>query len=480
MQTHKYSIKTKMTAEYEQSDMIPVDVLESKLKDGPSCLMAYAIFPTDGDILEHVDYGRDKDGNLESINIHTYSRLWDGMESDLFDCVRDNITDWCDDNDIAFSLVEFPEYGKADYLGREGSIPETLYHIAEAEDLEDISRDGLIPGSGKNAYKDHDVHTYLAEEKDLAAWVTVLPHVKEPVILEVNTRNINVEYGRHFSDRDYLPEGYGEYRTSDYIQAGAVTEADLHADNNRLQNVLTLDVLKQVAALKPDDHDISEVHRGLDRLVYMGVMSDVEADMTKKMHQTLKTDRQGLAEQGNDRQDLAEQGNEVPWDKTDNGRDISGEMENNQKTSQETEKLWKYQFRMENIKPVEVGPDTIYSPLNSDMAPYESSRFEELLKASRIPGRSNIEAARFEPNPDGSVNRMNLYMKHALTKDMEQRTASYIMDHIVPAFNEQSDDVKIKLDDMERIGKVDTSDKDFENDFDDAMAALSEDSGLKL
>lgn len=469
MQTHKYSIKAKITAEYEQSDMIPVDMLESKLKDGPSCLMSYAIFPTDGDILEHVDYGRDKEGNLESINVHTYSRLWDGMESDLFDCVRDNITDWCDDNDITFSLVEFPEYGKADYLGREGTIPETLYHIAEAKDLEDISRDGLIPGCGKNAYKDHDAHTYFTDEKSLPAWMSVIPHLKEPVILEVDVKNVKVEYGRHFSDRNYLPEGYDEYRTAEYIPPEDVTEADLHTDNDRLAGILTEGISKQMTNVEPHDPEFSEIARGLDRLEYMGIVTDMEVRAVKAYYHFDEKE-----------QDLSAQGNEVPWDENDNGRDISEEMNGSRNTTPETEKLWKYQFRVENIKPAEVGPDTVYSPLNSDMAPYESSRFEELLKASKIPGRSNIEAVRFEPNPDDSVDRMNLYMKHALTKEMEQRTASYIMDHIIPTFNGQSDDVKIRLDDMERVGKVDASDKDFENDFGNAMAALSEDSGLKL
>ena len=118
--------------------------------------------------------------------------------------------------------------------------------------------------------------------------------------------------------------------------------------------------------------------------------------------------------------------------------------------------------------------------MNSDMAPYESGRFEEILMASKIPGKSNIEGVKFEPNADGNVDKMNIYMKKALTKDMEARTSDYIIGKILPEFNSQSDDVKIELQDMTRIGKVDVSDKDFDNDFGAAIASLSNDEGLKL
>ena len=65
MQTYKYNIKAKTGAvSAEMLDAVK-ERLEQRLVDSPDCLMAYAMFPTDGDILEHVDMNVES-GSLES------------------------------------------------------------------------------------------------------------------------------------------------------------------------------------------------------------------------------------------------------------------------------------------------------------------------------------------------------------------------------------------------------------------------------
>lgn len=438
MQTYKYVINAKTgAASIEQLDAVK-EQLEQKLISSPDCLMAYAMFPTDSDILEHVDMNIEG-GSLESITLNTYSKLWEGREDDLFSCVNSNLIA-VHNEQPELPIIELPEYTGIDrvkFLGREGTIPDKLYHIAEAEDLKDISRDGIVPNRGPNSWKDDEPHTYLTDEKNLPAWLSVLPHLKEPVVLEIDTSTLKVEYARHYSDREYLPNGYEEYRTAEYIPAEDIKEADLGHGSNELATRIRGGIMEQLENTTPDSPEFSEVSRGLDHLIYMGLMKEEQV-------QAMKASR-------------------------------AADIENAAHTADvQGQKLWKYQFDMENIKPDEVGKDTTYSPLNVDMAPYESSRFEEILKASKIPGRSNIDGVKFEPNPDGSVDRMNVYMKNALTKDMEQRTAAFITDKIVPEFNEQSDDVKIRLGDMKRIGKVDASDKNFKNDFGDMLAEITE------
>lgn len=559
MQTYKYNIKAKTGAvSAEMLDAVK-ERLEQRLVDSPDCLMAYAMFPTDGDILEHVDMNVES-GSLESISINTYSKLWDGNEDDLFECVAANLNE-IHREQPELPIIELPEYTGIDriqFLGREGKIPDKLYHIVEAESLEEISRDGLIPRTGKNTYKDMDNHIYLTDAKDIPAWLSVLPHLKEPVVLEVDTGTLKVEYGRHYSDRDFIPNGYGEYRTAEYIPAEDIREADLGHGFNELATLIWGGVADQLNNVDPDNaFEFSQVSNGLDRLVYMGLMNEEQVQAMKASH---------MADVQNVGMELAAQGDEVPWDENDDGKtpvkdgekvvlkngteqllygkiadfykengfayfrnfgngdtfvsdepekvngitmitmdekNVAVANENNfehatttaeRTTGQnfgktgtdysfapvESQKLWKYQFDMENVRPSEIDADTVYSPMNSDMAPYESGRFEEILMMSKIPGKSNIEGVKFEPNEDGSVNKMSVYMKNALTKDMETRTSDYIVGKILPEFNSQSDDVKIELQDMTRIGKVDASDKDFDNDFGAAIASISTDEGLKL
>lgn len=136
--------------------------------------------------------------------------------------------------------------------------------------------------------------------------------------------------------------------------------------------------------------------------------------------------------------------------------------------------LWKYQFPMECERPEEIEKDTVIVEMNGDMAGYESGRMEYLLKNSNIPGRSNIAGAKFEPNSDGTVDKLNIYMKNALTKDMEMRTEAYVRGPLADEFNDQSDDVKIRLGEMERIGKVEAKDMEFMDDFAQGVSDISE------
>ena len=64
--------------------------LENGLKDGPDCLMAYCIFPSDSDVLESVSL-KGKNGQFTSLSLFTYTKLYEGSENDLKNCVAENL-----------------------------------------------------------------------------------------------------------------------------------------------------------------------------------------------------------------------------------------------------------------------------------------------------------------------------------------------------------------------------------------------------
>ena len=246
------------------------DHLEENLKDGPDCLMAWCIFPPDGEVVEKaaIDMRETEDGIAGSIVLTTYSKLYHGCEKELLDCVAENLKTAAEETaNRTGEPISLKLDGGVLSLGLTGDMPDTLYHITEASRLPDIKRQGLVPGNGRNHYKDMDAHTYLCEEKDLAAWLCVLPHVKNPVILKIDAASLDsIESGRFFNDRDAFPEGYGEYRTGDPIPPSAVAEVNLAAEPD-LRERLSADLRRAVRTGK----DSAEVAAGLARFANMGL-----------------------------------------------------------------------------------------------------------------------------------------------------------------------------------------------------------------
>ena len=302
MQTFKY--KFPAVGHMENTPTIMASMLQEELANSSECLMSYCIFPTDSDILDKVTIDTDNNGNIRAINLHTYTELWDDCEDEFTNCVKENLVKIAPD-----IMIE----GNAEALGREGSIPAALYHIAERNDLEDIMTNGLIPGTGSNNYKDMEDHVYLADEKDLAPWLAVLKHKNNPVILEINTGGLKgIETGRMFKDRDYIPGGYGEYRTLENIPAAAIKEADL---NNGLGDVIRSQMTEQFNNIS-SENDRAEVMTGLNRLQLMGVIDTDYIDKLTAIND-MKHNCSNTAISVEDDEGLpwAEADEELPWAK---------------------------------------------------------------------------------------------------------------------------------------------------------------------
>lgn len=316
MQTYKYHLPVKGS-----KDTIPVftaSMLKDELIDGSDCLMAYCIFPTDSAIVDYVDFDIDKE-DITAINLHTYTQLWEGMESDLKDCLQTNLAK------IAPNLVIT---GDIEALGLEGSIPDVLYHITERGRLSDIMKEGLTPDIGRNNYKNMEKQVSLTDKKDVAPWLCILKHLDDPVILEVDTRDVtSIETGRVFKDRSYVPEGYGEYRSKDIIPVSAVSQIAL--GENQFTKDLKAAVIKQVECSKTAD-EFEEVKTGMKRLEYLGLMNESEvqeqiakhadtiissSDKTSKEQSSTWVIRNGVPVKVKAADQKTEPEEGLPWDK---------------------------------------------------------------------------------------------------------------------------------------------------------------------
>lgn len=305
MQTYKYRFKT--SGSIDDTSTFFISMLENKLKDGPDCLMAYCIFPTDSDILDHVSIDMDKEKNIKAINLHTYTELWTGMESDLRNCVEEN---------LAAITPNIKIEDDVEALGREGKVPKILYHIADKKDLDSIMKKGLIPGQGNNGYKSDEDYVYLASEKDLASWLSVLKNVDDPVILKIDTDSMadsqEIEMGRMFHDRSFIPEGYTEYRTTKTVPASAIKEVDFKKGNDELSKKLEIDMIYQLTDVR-SDNEFNEVTTGMNRLVDLGIMhKDVVNTMITAYREEYMSESK-VSE--SEKPDIEDDG--PPWDEDD-------------------------------------------------------------------------------------------------------------------------------------------------------------------
>ena len=273
MQTYKYRFPAYGSLVSEQDAQNFTLALESRMKDSENCLGAWAMFPSDSAILDHITIDTDENYSVRAINLYTYTQLWEGREDDLKACVEENSKDvFIEDDFSEYDIGAFVE-GPVEFLGKEGDIPKTLYHIAERKDIATIIEKGLIPDTGSNNYKDMEDHVYLSSEKDLAPWLAVLKHNEDPVILEVNTEDLaGIEPGRMFKDRAFVPDGYSEYRATETIPASAIKEADLTGEFcTKLQRKMN-----QMSQLASSKSDIAEVTTGMNRLNNMGILKIAE------------------------------------------------------------------------------------------------------------------------------------------------------------------------------------------------------------
>lgn len=322
IQTYKYQFPA--SGQGNDAPTFTARMLEMKLKNGPDCLMSYCMFPTDSDILDQVTFDTNEKGNITALNLHTYTQLWDGMENDLRECVESNLAEVMEENHKAHGIkIE----GDVKALGREGEIPTTLYHIADRKDLDNIMKEGLIPATGDNNYKNMEDKVYLTTQKDLAPWLAILKHKDNPVILEINTAGLNtIETGRVFNDRDFTQGVYTEYYTKEAIPASSISEVKLDKDYDRFSTEIRDRMVNMLKAAETIN-EFDEVMTGLNRLKNMGIASETDGQAIIEEHEknnkitgnTMDTEDEGLP--------WDEEDEELPWDKSDAGQNSNEEWD---------------------------------------------------------------------------------------------------------------------------------------------------------
>lgn len=262
MQTYKYRFPATGRLNMEYADA--ARKLENNLKDSPDCLMAWCIFPSDSAILDRVTFDLEDDYpfGLKAVNLYTYTQPFEGTEDDFRSCVAENLREIIPDAELGNGM---------ECMGREGKTPDTLYHIAERKDLEAIMEKGIAPGLGKNSYKNYENYVYLSDEKGLAPWLSILPHLEDPVIVKVNAQAAaGIEQGRVYDDREYVDGGlYTEYRTTRAIPAQALSLMDAGMDRELLDN-LEARLLTQIGK----EGDSEEPERGYERFQRLDVRED--------------------------------------------------------------------------------------------------------------------------------------------------------------------------------------------------------------
>lgn len=322
LQTYKYQFPASGSFESEADMKGYTAALEENLKASSDCLMAYCMFPTDSDILDHISFEKNENNEITAVNLHTYTELWEGMEDDLKDCLSTNLSnagsDYFEDDRTVVNLE-----GDVQKLGREGEVPGTLYHIAERNSLDIIMKEGLVPAAGKNSYKSMDNYVYLASEKDLVPWLAILKHKEEPVILKVETQNIELEQGRVFSDRDYVDgKKYSEYRTKDVIPPSAISvmEPDRELSDRLVQTELLVRGVAQVKIAESSNlpmNERDEAYKGVERLKDMGFMDE---EMYGALIQAREKSIESETKNEIPAADIEDEG--LPWDEDDFGRAV--------------------------------------------------------------------------------------------------------------------------------------------------------------
>ena len=100
-------------------------------------------------------------------------------------------------------------------------------------------------------------------------WLCALPHLEHPAIIKVNTKDIpDLEPDRFFTNRSYISDGYGEYRTKGTIPPSTIQKINPTEDTD-LSDVIH-DQIKDACTLALDKGSRDEVTRGLSQLSELG------------------------------------------------------------------------------------------------------------------------------------------------------------------------------------------------------------------
>lgn len=397
-------------------------MLAEELTDSPDCLMAECIFPSDSCIVDHVGF-ETKGSDVTAVNLYTYTEMWEDIPgsgqsnmqalTDAMKCNLEKVTG-------AVTIT-----GEGEAMGREGSVPKTLYHITDRTKMTAIEREGLVPDSGKNSWKTSEDCVYLCDERNVAPWLGILKGIDNPVVLEIDTGDLSgIETGRVFEDRFYLNDVYSEYRTTEPVPVTAITEIDFGKDHEELGRMIREQVEGYAARATKDD-GLSEVQISMQRLELLGIKeNELNEDMAHEQNESVQDMDFG----------------DLPWDE------------------EPKPEPYRYRFDVGYAKPG--------MPMDNQMAPYESGRMEDAVKGTMTNG---IEAVRFEQEPDGTVKHVSIYTKGPWNPD---RLESH-MEKAVSLFNRQSDDVRIGLEQGISCGRSKV--EEYGDSFSDAVARIRTD-----
>lgn len=267
------------------------------LTDGASGHVSWPIFPMkDGEALNRIELDADENGNINGISIFskTWMLDWDDTDLNFQECMTENLQ--CAAEDCGFKESPIMVTDVPEFLGREDQST-ILYHITEKKNLDTILKDGLTPGIGDNASRAWDDFVFLTEKEDIPRWISILYQVNDPVILEINVKDLSgICQGRWYVDRKYaMPTGYGEYFTRETIPASHIKKAEFTEDDRKelcdaMNEQLTLassdtqyKAMRFMAERSSDD-DRNEVLQGIERFKKLGVMNysaEDEVDFSK-------------------------------------------------------------------------------------------------------------------------------------------------------------------------------------------------------
>lgn len=297
MQTYKYHFPAYGSLVCKEDAEDFTKELENHLNNSPACLGSYCMFfPSNSAILDHVSFDMNEKYAVEGINLHTYVQLNEGDESYLRDCVEENISDIFEQRFGEYNIGAFVN-GDVECLGMEGEIPKTLYHITEKDYVEQISEKGIDQRSGGYDYMGDKRTIYLCEKEQLAAWLSVLKHNENPVIMEVDTEGLDIKTGSMYKDRDYIPNGYNEYYTTQPIPASAIKEAEL---TGRFCAEIHADMY-EMSQKTVSESDLREVVTGMQRIMDMGILENADVQSCAEVAM-----ERGIPEVGEDEEDMTQ------------------------------------------------------------------------------------------------------------------------------------------------------------------------------
>lgn len=224
-----------------------------------------------GEILHHAEIEAEEHV-INAVELYTSRKLYQERKGQIMDYVQETFLELADNMG---ENIEELEFTNMEDLGISGFVPEKLYHITEHSNLNSILKNGLIPQQGGNSYKTYKNAVYLTEEQDIPIWLGSLEEFEEPVLLQIDTKDLNLKTGRYYKDRVYLQsrnleaQGFGEYRSLEPIPPDKIKPLDMLDDENiklaeRLKEAVNL--FKKNVYSESEKEELEQCQSQLDKM----------------------------------------------------------------------------------------------------------------------------------------------------------------------------------------------------------------------